>query len=527
MSRVTFRRMSCSIVLSGLACLLVGCAADDGGGGDGVPLDPGEPAGSGGQIQLGDGDIFIGGDPPPVVIGEEMEEPKTFRSPVVTGNYLWSPNPSSGKVALIDAETLATRVLSAGLEPTFLAAVPTRDHDAAAIVLNLGTSDASYFRVDAETVVTSRIAVHVGSNQWSISPSGRYAVAWSFDESGSLDPTNGLQEVSLIDLSDDVPEARRLTVGFRPSQVTFDEDETKLIAVTRQGISLIELEGEGNDWVPIDSGEGRDVSITKEGDYALVRRAGDSVVEIIALDGSEELLSLEFSSPVTDLDLAPTGRAVAVIRDESQIATFMVQEVLQDPAAIDSLEISEQIFGSAELTEDGMTAVVYTNAADSSRVTVIELDEAGDYLSHATFDTQTAVATVRVSPDGAHAVAQAKGTEGSAAGAFCVLALDDQRFPRVLGTKAPIVDIDLGNEIGVVTASRAGVHEAHLLSLSELRVDVVPLSSAPLSAGILPDLGMGFTAQNHPEGRVTFFEFGLSRVRTLTGFELSSEIVQE
>jgi hypothetical protein len=96
-----------------------------------------------------------------------------------------------------------------------------------------------------------------------------------------------------------------------------------------------------------------------------------------------------------------------------------------------------------------------------------------------------------------------------------------------LGTKAPIVDIDLGNEIGVVTASHGSVYEAHLISLAALQVVVVPLSSAPLSAGILPSLGMGFAAQNHPEGRVTFFEFGSGRVRTLTGFELSSEIVQE
>src|SRR5690606_6090525 len=139
----------------------------------------------------------------------------TFRPPVVTGSYLWSPNPKSGKVALIDAETLSTRILSGGLEPTYLAAVPTTTHDAAAIVLNVGSLDASYFRVSDDTIVTTRISVHEGANQWSISASGRYAVAWSYDPEGQLDPTNGLQEISLLDLSDEVPQARRLTVGFR------------------------------------------------------------------------------------------------------------------------------------------------------------------------------------------------------------------------------------------------------------------------------------------------------------------------
>jgi hypothetical protein len=247
----------------------------------------------------------------------------------------------------------------------------------------------------------------------------------------------------------------------------------------------------------------------------------------VTLDGSAVRFTISFPGPPTDLDLAPTGRAVAVLREQEMLATFLVDDILADPTAFETLSLPGQIVGSAELTEDGLTTVLYTNAVDESQVSVVHLEEGEDFLTYSTFDTQAAVDSVRVSPDGHHAIVRAKQVAGSSAGAFTILSLSEQRFPRILGTSAPVQQIDLHNEVGLVTASNSLVHEAHLISLSALRVDVIPLASAPSSAGILPGLGMGFAAQEHPEGRVTFFEVADLEAHTLTGFELSSEAVQE
>ena len=77
-----------------------------------------------------------------------MELDQTFRAPVATGRVLWSSNPVSGRVALIDAKTLNVRMTNAGFGPTYLAAVPSAAGTDAAIVLNVGSHDASFMQAD-------------------------------------------------------------------------------------------------------------------------------------------------------------------------------------------------------------------------------------------------------------------------------------------------------------------------------------------------------------------------------------------
>ena len=174
----------------------------------------------------------------------------------------------SGKVALISSETLSTRVLAAGLLPTHLAAIPGSDATAAAIVINRGTSDASFFRLIDDEIITDRIQLHVGANQWAISPSGRFAVAWSLSEATEFDPIDGNQELSIIDLASDPIQTKRVTVDIRPELVVFDEQEETLVVVSDFSITLLQLNSSGKSSVPLSNGQGRDVSITRDGTHA-------------------------------------------------------------------------------------------------------------------------------------------------------------------------------------------------------------------------------------------------------------------
>lgn len=510
-----------------VSLFLAACSADSEAGGASWESS-GASGGQAGQMPGGTAGDEI--DIPPLVIKdglpEELEEAPVFGAPVVTGDYLWSTNPTSGKVALIEASTLATRVVSAGLLPTHLAGLASTNYDASAIVINLGTSDASLFRLSGRDIESHRIPLHVGANQWAVSESGRFAVAWS-RTLGEVDPADGLQEITLIRLGEEDPEAQRIIVGYRPSQVVFNASEDQLTVVSQLGVSLVNLLDASVAWVALDQGDGRDISITQDGRHALVRQPGESRIQLVSLTEQAPAVELEFSGIVTDLDLSPSGRAVAVIRENSEVATFLVQDVLDGSQAIDSVELSGEIFGSVELTADGRTAVLYTNAAESSWVSVVDLAEGDSFLSARSLNTQTPVQSVSVSPDGRHAVALGKSAEGVSAGAFSLLSLKEERFPRVIGTQAPLAQVHLGDRFGVVTANSESTHEAHLLSVEGLHVDTVELASPPTSAGILPDLDLGFAAQNHPEGRVTFFKLGEAEAQTLTGFELSSEIVEE
>jgi DNA-binding beta-propeller fold protein YncE len=53
-----------------------------------------------------------------------------------------------------------------------------------------------------------------------------------------------------------------------------------------------------------------------------------------------------------------------------------------------------------------------------------------------------------------------------------------------------------------------------------------PLGSPPASVGILPGAAQSFVAQRHPLGRVSFLDLGSDAVRTVTGFDLNSQVVQ-
>src|SRR5450432_683853 len=102
---------------------------------------PGSFAGASNGV-VGDPNISGSGVDAGVPLPPETETDQSFRAPVATGKVLWSTNPDSGRVALIDAKTLKVRMANAGFGPTFLAAVPSKKNTDSAIVLNVGSHDA-------------------------------------------------------------------------------------------------------------------------------------------------------------------------------------------------------------------------------------------------------------------------------------------------------------------------------------------------------------------------------------------------
>ena len=58
-----------------------------------------------------------------------------------------------------------------------------------------------------------------------------------------------------------------------------------------------------------------------------------------------------------------------------------------------------------------------------------------------------------------------------------------------------------------------------------VEVDEFELPSRPLASGIVTEAARGFVAQEHNEGRVTLFDLDSGSEKTITGFELSSKVV--
>ncbi|MEP7050100.1 MAG: hypothetical protein ABJB12_07095 [Pseudomonadota bacterium] len=534
-------RLGYSVALAAL-CSLAACGQSAGSASGAFNSGGASSAGSTGN-QSGPGSIEIdspsdAGAPPP-----EKELDQTFRAPVATGKMLWSANPDSGRVALIDAETLAVRMTNAGFGPTYLAAVPSRKGTDSAIVLNVGSHDATWLVATAKDIAATTISTHAGANSWTVSDSGRFAIAWTNAaqiQGGAPDSVNGYSELTVIDLSKDPPTSTRLSVGFRPSQVVFDADAEHAYAVVDEGISVLSLGERPGLSRLISAASGasaahaRDVNFAPDGSFAAVRVEGSSEVEIISLpSGASRVLTLE--SAVTDLDLSADGTTATVIlgnENPPKVASFAVPVPASDPAHLDAVTIPGEVVRSVTLAPDGAVAVLYANAVASSHVSLLKTGTE-DHFGVRTVNVEGAVQAVYVSPDSATAITLQIPPAGSKKpGLFSIIPTESPRSPRIVGTDALPSDVvfsdaTFGKALVTVHDTTSTVHGVYVIGLANLEQNFIPLSSDPLpgATGVVPGAKRGFVAQKHPEGRITFIDLSTGAAQTLSGFEIAARVV--
>ncbi len=335
------RASSTSILVALCAAGLWQCAMDGSAESPGYGESKGDDANFGGPSYTGVGgqSMIAEGEDPSVVIPSlppEKEVEPTFKAPVATGRLVWAANPASDRVALVDAVDLTVSAVEVGRAPTYIAAIPSPESDEAnrAIVANVAGNDASLLTAVEGGVFEQRVPLQPRVNSWAVSASGRWVVAWTNAEevAGGVDPTEGFQDITVIAVPDppregaepDPPRAFRLSVGYRPARLFLTDDEERLFVVTDAGITEIALDPAApyvvqDLWLEPDAAavvgaSARDVAITPDGRFALVRRDGSRSVEIWAL-ATGERRDLELSGPVTDLDLIADGsRAIAVVR---------------------------------------------------------------------------------------------------------------------------------------------------------------------------------------------------------------------
>lgn len=504
------------------------CGADSSDLGGAYELPPGEGGGTGTSSGAGGG----GGGLPPE---EELES--SYGAPVATGSYVWIANPTSGRVAYVDARTLETRVVEAGNAPTYLAAVPDPVDDVA-IVLNVLSYDATLLRNHAGELTTQQIPVPSGGNHWAVAKTGRFALAWTDARLvPNADPIDGYQDVTVVDMQSG--EGTGLTVGYRPVAVAFDDAGKNAFAITQDGVTVIDLDTPSpvvdknvklsDD--PLDQSTTRDVSITPDGAFALVRRENVADIDVVDL-GSGARSTVTLSGAVTDLDLSPDGSvAVAVVRGTGEVALLPLPAIAADPTAYTSFVVSEALVGSTVLAPASSVAMLYTNAVASDVLTVVDV---ADSVPDPRFILLRApILSVFPTPDASHALVLhdafevSGGTKYPAALSLVPVALD---LPaKIAGVDAPVISVAVSpaGDKALVAAGDPYTKRFQLVvgSFPSLGVERFSLASLPVSAGIVAGANKGFVAQEHPDGRITFVDFETGEVRTLTGFELASQVV--
>jgi hypothetical protein len=506
------------------AAAVCGCGSGSGGSGFG-------PGGSGTtQGPTGGGGSGTGGAP-------EQHVESSYGAPVATGKYVWIANPQSGRVAYIDAATLQIRLVDAGNGPTFVAAVPDPVDDVA-IVLNVLSMDATLLRASAAGLTAASVPLHAPGNAWSVSRDGRWAVAWTDARRvTNPDPIEGYQDLTVIDLQEGAPASYGLSVGYRPVAVAFDAAARRAFAVTQDGIGVISLAGGAPAVVEnialastaAEAAATTAVAISPDGAYALVRRDGIGSASVLSLaDGARTDVTLP--GVPTDVAIRADGAlGVVVVRETSQAALLPLPGIVAAPASFTTVTFDTTV-GSAAMAPQSPVGLFYTSGKPSPVLSVADTSAAPpaprDILLRA------AVLGVFPTPDAAHAVVlhDALSEEGSrfpAAVSLVPIALDLP--PKIVGLDAPVVSIAVSpaGDHALVAAGddQTGVYQLVLGSMPSLEVTKLALSSLPIAAGIVVGAGQGYVAQKHPDGRITFVELSSGQARTLTGFELATQVV--
>jgi hypothetical protein len=569
---------ACAAVL-----LMAGCGADDdtgeaasrGGttvpGADGVfngtntgagGTSPGAPFGNGSSGGVAGG--MGSGTPPP--LPPEVEVRMDFERPQASERYVYAANPVGGTVSIIDAESLTIQTLETGSQPTFLRTLAGTDD---AIVLNVGSDDASIIRSPDSGARLSTVDVVDGANAIAVAPDGEHAVVY-FDSAFSTagGGSGSFQDVTVLSLADGGDEATDMTVGFRPRDVFFSADGSRGYVVTEDGVSVLdfeEIEAQGTGIAELISlgadidQQSADVSITPDGRFALAREPGQSQVRLVTLaDGSiatldlAELLGADTddgsdadagvdlppTEAVTDLDLSPDGSfALAVVREEAAVLRIPVPGGFDDPEAVDIRTIEGELIGSVTIAPDAEEALLYTTAAMVERITVLPLS--GDDEPR-TVQLRKAVQSVSIASDGQTALIVHTKAEGDPnqpgitpdaqidrSFGYSVMNVTDGAV-KLQVTPTPPTAFTLvpdGSQVFVLFRDDAtGVREVQKVESRSFLVEPIRLGSPPVSLGAVPQSQRVFVGQEHPDGRITFIDWNTAESRTVTGFELNSRI---
>jgi hypothetical protein len=612
-------------VLLGVSAGVLAACSEDASTSGAVPgsgFFPGSGGKSSGGVNSGGSSSVPVANPPP-----ETEEAQSYRAPVVSGRWVWTANPDTGKVAIVDAKTFSVRLADAGAAPTFLTALPSDAKTAKALVLNVGSKDATLLRAGETGAVNSvgPIPLQANANAWTVSKTGKFALAWTDSHGLAADPTENFQDLSVVDLRSSEPKATRLVVGLVPSRVFIDDAEKQAYVVAKSGISVIDLASASGPRVlreeavsddPLhEDVSSRDVSVMPDGSYAFVRHEGSAVITLVEL-ATGKLSSVTLSGPVTDLDLVSDAKsALAVVRgdalppkeddgsagaggdrsDEPQtagasgeggeggartveagggsnggtggsnggtggsnggtagsnggtagsnggasnsttprstLAILPIPGIFSDPTNFASVSIEEQ-FGLVNIAPESTAALLYTNAIASSHLTILETAAGATYLQHRTVDVRGTVRDVYPSPDGAYAIASfvTPARDSGLKPGFAAIPVSATTPVRVQTTEAPVFAVAQSagkTPRAVVTVSDGtAVFSAYVVRMPELVIDSVKLPSKPLpgATGLVPDAGVAYIAQAHPQGRITFINLETGVPRTITGFEIAAKVV--
>ncbi|MEQ1570803.1 MAG: hypothetical protein ABMA64_34560 [Myxococcota bacterium] len=469
--------------------------------------------------------------PPPEEEGDLLLLP-----PAQTDVYVFVANPERDTVTRIAVNTMDVDTTSVGTRPELVLTTP--DYTTA-VVYNAG--DDSVTLIDSDSLDKLTVPVRDNLNDLVLSPDGAWAVLWHNIARDRADdpPAEGLQsfnEVSFVG----VPSGAHfpMAVGFNPKMVRFTPDSALAVVVSDGYLATVDLTAQALaprliELAPgeLDPPAAEEVIVSADGSFAWVRQFGATDLLVVDLQ-TGEVDAVSAGDNPTDLDLSPDGSlAVAVARDSAELWVFDASSPFDVPTVL-SLPVGS-VYGSLLFDPTGDQAIVYTTATLIERFGV--WDRTTDTVSERPLVKP--VAGMAVTPTGGslmvfHTLADGADTEPVFQGEWALSLVDLADFranPLLLPAEPLSYANSTTGDLGYFVMDGSPFFE--VLDYHTLLHEQYTLSSIPSFLGVLPDAVGGdgdeppaWISQDHPLGRISFFDPDAATMETLTGFELNSGI---
>jgi len=554
--------------------------------------------------------IALGGG---TALPPEQEQALDFLTPQPGKQYVYVANPTRDSVAVIDSVSLAIVEVTPGDTPTYVATVPGEDValviNAGSNTLSVLRTTGTGTTVSSPLPIikgANAIAIAPGG--------AHAVVWFDVAQPNAKTLSGSFQDVSLVTLSASGDSAFTVTVGFKPSAVVFSDDGKAAFVVTSDGISelrfanlrtsaiapLVRLtspvasgadagsaapdagavgdaaaaSGDGggesevgtvgsdalpatSDTAPADSapsitGTGLpvDVSVTRDGHWAIARRDGTKEVFLVDLLANT-VQSLYLSSPVTDLDISDTTdtpggdiHAFAVLRNESKLVRIAIPDGFTGASPFDVWQLAGETVGLVSISAHGKYAVLYTTAVPIKRLVVLPLLPSGTFAPQGV-DLRKAIRAVAIAPDENTAVVLHTKVPGSPSASglsfeeqvdrsygYSAVRLADQ-FAKLQTTSADpdpfAITPDSLSAFVLLRDDANNVRVAEQMSLTSFLVKDFQLGSPPNAIGALAGVNHKvFVNQVYSEGRISFinWDWDDGTVESVTGFALNGRIRQ-
>lgn len=482
-------------------------------------------------------------EPPPaedVFVPEEPEEEVRVNRPSASRRFVFVANRSNDSVAKIDSETLAVTPIAVGREPAIVRTTPGGD---TAIVLNVGSDSVSIIEARPDIDEVDEVDIIPGCNSLALAPDGQHAIAW-YDNLAAEpgDRIGELQEVSVIRLAD--IEVFDVSVGFNIRSVEFDTEGERAFVVTDSGLNALDLHAINGDIAspsmtfgddPLVTDLDREVGITEQGAFAVLRSSSFPGLRVVDLD-SQEAVSVVLPGVPTDIDLLrDESTALVALRDIGRVAVLRLRDIIEDPTAVEYVDLDAPP-GLIALADNHEIAFSYSTLGDEHRLTVLEL--AGTIRSEV-FYLEKGIRSVLTGPNSetaivVHSSAAGVPVPGEPIDTFVDKAEAVTLFDVRSGyTKLILLDVEAdeivfspdGGDVFAMLADEAtDTREIVWMQTDTFATRSIRMDAMPEVLGVVPGTSRIFVSQRVESGRITFIDTETGDVQHVSAFQLNAFI---